>query len=908
MKWFNENESIENVLLSDLANEINNPNKNVQLPTFQRDAVWDEKHVELLWDSILRKFPVGSLLFARTSDYEKVKNATKGLMVSKDGEAKKTNESSDETEFIIIDGQQRSISIALGFKDWVKKDSARLWIDLGNKKTDKDDENYLVRLYVCSKRKPWGLNATSGQIRESLKMLNKDSDLDKKDPHLLNMTWPLRASVPVPFNVFKQAVVKGAFEDWKSLIPDYIPEVIKNQMVVNIDDVKKIAEIVKGVDDYKIPLYIVKKLETIEDLGSAFQRLNKQGVDMTDDDLFFSGLKMLWPESHDLVWKIYDDIETGKFLPPASIVHNVVRLSAANVKPNGRSDVLDLNLKEFKSLIDTNSINENDFFSKVKSYLEKDKKTGRSLYHSYLMKAKKFIQYHPKENPNGIPLPLLSMLNKRVWHTLTAWFDKNRDAEPYDKDYDETRIEMIRYALFDLLYLKGSSSGFMRVPFEIAFASDKVFPGCWIFREMIDRNILSSDFKLYEPDKLNLYNSDNIPVGNIFNNEIALVHWNQRVHLHKWFPDFDPTLYRTTEDLPYDVDHIIAGHHFNMHGIRGTHESFWKKISYTGLASSSGNFRLWPKSLNRSDQDNDLWEKYILGDKDKSINPTDENNAAFYLTSQPFEFKNIGQVREASCISEDDIRDWEKATNKEKDRDWSDDKRVDAFVTVVQNRKARLYENIFTSLNWSEWLTDKTPRPDYLSKDTQSVVAEEVEAIIADISPSNIISEKADSASHEKFQKVIDKIIPDKITWKYCADIFADSIIECNNNGSNKWGVTVYDKMIFLNYGSIAVTILQNNGIDLCLSSVTNETYTGLNESDKGYYGLESAWAQYTPIEKTYYEVWSKLKYNHYQLIQNASQKYKKLREPSMLIHSNEFIAYLETVTGKKLPRPNYKL
>jgi uncharacterized protein with ParB-like and HNH nuclease domain len=36
----------------------------LRLPSFQRDAVWDEERVELLWDSLLRGIPLGNLIIA----------------------------------------------------------------------------------------------------------------------------------------------------------------------------------------------------------------------------------------------------------------------------------------------------------------------------------------------------------------------------------------------------------------------------------------------------------------------------------------------------------------------------------------------------------------------------------------------------------------------------------------------------------------------------------------------------------------------------------------------------------------------------------------------------------------------------------------------------------------------------
>lgn len=43
---------------------------NVKIPELQRGLVWKPAQVELLWDSILRGFPIGSFLLSDIPDYK----------------------------------------------------------------------------------------------------------------------------------------------------------------------------------------------------------------------------------------------------------------------------------------------------------------------------------------------------------------------------------------------------------------------------------------------------------------------------------------------------------------------------------------------------------------------------------------------------------------------------------------------------------------------------------------------------------------------------------------------------------------------------------------------------------------------------------------------------------------------
>ena len=70
LNWFNENDSLDNISLLELTKTINEKNRQLKLPAFQRDAIWDENRIQVLWDSIIRGFPVGTLLFAYGSHYQ----------------------------------------------------------------------------------------------------------------------------------------------------------------------------------------------------------------------------------------------------------------------------------------------------------------------------------------------------------------------------------------------------------------------------------------------------------------------------------------------------------------------------------------------------------------------------------------------------------------------------------------------------------------------------------------------------------------------------------------------------------------------------------------------------------------------------------------------------------------------
>lgn len=80
----------------------------VSIPAIQRGLVWKPQQVELLWDSILRQFPIGS--FTLSSSIEE-----------------------GESSYNLLDGQQRWNAISLGYGSVLGDISTArsiLWFDL----------------------------------------------------------------------------------------------------------------------------------------------------------------------------------------------------------------------------------------------------------------------------------------------------------------------------------------------------------------------------------------------------------------------------------------------------------------------------------------------------------------------------------------------------------------------------------------------------------------------------------------------------------------------------------------------------------------------------------------------------------------------------------------------------------
>lgn len=110
------------------------------IPNIQRGLVWKSIQMELLWDSILRGFPIGAMLI---------------LQHDEKGE--------------ILDGQQRSNAIISGFNtsellDGSVKVNTILWLDLLFKGTEEDEERRMFGIRLTNTSHPWGYDSLGGKL------------------------------------------------------------------------------------------------------------------------------------------------------------------------------------------------------------------------------------------------------------------------------------------------------------------------------------------------------------------------------------------------------------------------------------------------------------------------------------------------------------------------------------------------------------------------------------------------------------------------------------------------------------------------------------------------------------------------------------------------------------------------
>lgn len=295
----------------------------VLIPALQRGLVWKPRQVELLWDSILRGFPIGSFML---SDIDK-------------------NEGSGK--YYLMDGQQRYNAISIGFNT-VKNARAVLWIDLLPPSSKNSTRKFWIK--ATTNPHPWGFKndddanrLNTSEKRNALNMFNLKGNI-YNDIFSLTETWPFEANLPIPLFCLLEAAEKSSDGD------TFVIEALANFNATDFSFRKFFNEkfkqsnialnylrdtlfpAFKALKDYTITCNHLPKevmeTETTEDSDSKttlevlFTRLNTGGTAISRDDLNYSAIKAYWPSIKDV-----NDALAEKIMSPAKLVMLAFRLA-----------------------------------------------------------------------------------------------------------------------------------------------------------------------------------------------------------------------------------------------------------------------------------------------------------------------------------------------------------------------------------------------------------------------------------------------------------------------------------------------------------------------------------------------------------------------------------------------------
>ena len=254
-------------------------NSLLSIPKLQRGAVWKPLQIELLWDSLLRNFPIGTLIVLSDSI------------------------DSDSPKGEILDGQQRVRAIISGFKE-VKTDSdCVVWVDLNAEALQ--NREYAIR--VTNRAHPWGYDL-NGRVYEAnrrnsaIKKAGEEPGSDKSKWNILDFGPEGEGVIPVPLVFFLDAdcddpisyIIKRCEQlgemapAWEKKYLDKVKSLSESHFEKYLDAIQTLRS-----NEYKIPSIVV---ESQGDLELLFSRIGIQGTQITDKELAYALMKSYWDQ------------------------------------------------------------------------------------------------------------------------------------------------------------------------------------------------------------------------------------------------------------------------------------------------------------------------------------------------------------------------------------------------------------------------------------------------------------------------------------------------------------------------------------------------------------------------------------------------------------------------------------
>lgn len=257
-------------------NDFNGSGKKIlTIPKIQRGIVWKPRQIELLWDSILRGFPIGTFTVLLTGD------------ANNPGE--------------LIDGQQRCDAIHTAFQKPAPNSSSVVWIDLKFNKDLAPDRKFAIR--VTTSAHPWGyyLNGstlTAEERRMAIEEANEIPGTAKSSWNILNFGPSVQVGLPVPLYYLLNAPEGSRLEalltscqELEKNAPEWGRRYLDKVKALKDSAIQEIQEALSRLPYYEV---FATEIDGKEDLEILFERIGTGGTNITQKELAYATMKYYW--------------------------------------------------------------------------------------------------------------------------------------------------------------------------------------------------------------------------------------------------------------------------------------------------------------------------------------------------------------------------------------------------------------------------------------------------------------------------------------------------------------------------------------------------------------------------------------------------------------------------------------
>ncbi len=353
------------------------------LPNIQRPFVWSESQIEKFYDSLMRQYPIGTMLFWKTKSSIKRRKFIDNYKASIKLSEYYVPED-DKRKTLVLDGQQRLQSLFIGLKGSFESKELCFNVLSG----DRQDQE---------------------EIRYKFKFIKNS---------LINYPWVKLKDIV--FNndsyhkISKKLIEKFDYqlsEDELEILNDNVANIIK----IFVSEENAIYQL---VDDVGNP-----DLYTEEDIVEIFIRANSGGTPLGKSDLLFSLLSSSWDEADENMEDLLDEINRTGF----QFTRDFVLKCCLSILNKGASYRVEKFRKiETKQDIIDKWVDISNAIKEVKDYIYSKTfiKTHATLPSYLVLIPLIYFRYHYPEKWNSV-----SNINSYLLRTLLAGaFSGNPDS------------------------------------------------------------------------------------------------------------------------------------------------------------------------------------------------------------------------------------------------------------------------------------------------------------------------------------------------------------------------------------------------------------------------------------------------------------------------------------------------
>jgi len=321
--------------LYDILNDVNSGK--IQLPDFQRGWVWDDNRIKGLIASVAKSFPIGAIMLLETGN-ESIRFKTK--LVEGAVEA-----SGVIPEMLILDGQQRLTSLY----------QAIITDRVVNTRNSKGYE--IKRWYYIDMVK--ALDSES-DLEEAIFSINEKKivaedigrtvvlDLTTEENEFRNLMYPVSKV--------------DDYDEWRTRFIEYWD--YEKDKIKFWNEFER--EIIKGFNNYSVPVIVMKKSNPKEAVCQVFEKVNTGGVALTVFELLTASfasdefdLKEDWEKinSEILPYKVLGKTSNTDFIQAVTLYSTYMKRMAATLSGLNenlpavsakRKEMLNLSLSEYR--------------------------------------------------------------------------------------------------------------------------------------------------------------------------------------------------------------------------------------------------------------------------------------------------------------------------------------------------------------------------------------------------------------------------------------------------------------------------------------------------------------------------------------------------------------------------------